>query len=256
MRFNDSVRVLKKVDLNKEVFQLVVERKEAMGEIKAGQFFNLKAAGVLLNRPISVSDFNEVSIEFTIKILGEGTAQLHRLQEGESLALMGPLGNGFECVPAKKILLVGGGIGIAPLKRLCYETVYKETTIHTVLGFREQPYLEKAFAEKSALCHFVSETDSAYELGFVTAPLERLLSEHTYDQVFVCGPMPMLKAVSAVLAKKEVDAQLLMEEKMACGVGACLVCTCKIKEGENGFKHKRMCKDGPMFYASEVVFDD
>lgn len=258
MKFNGNVAVLEKEWLADDVFKIIVQRHESMGQIIAGQFFNIKASPYgypMLNRPISVSDFSETTIEFTIKVLGDGTKQLSAYEVGDVIEMMGPLGNGFSVTPAKKILLVGGGIGIAPLKKLCYLPEFANTEIHVVLGFRDKPYFLEAFKEKAVHFEVVSEREAGYRNGFVTEPLKELLDSHNYDMVFSCGPQKMLENVAKILVEKEVKGQVLMEEKMACGIGACLVCTCKIKDEEKGFKHKRMCKDGPMFFADEVIFD-
>ncbi|MBS7528170.1 dihydroorotate dehydrogenase electron transfer subunit [Fusibacter paucivorans] len=259
MKFQGLVRIISKKEINDEVFTLCVERPKAIESIKAGQFFNIKTSAYgspMLRRPISVSGYDKDSIEFTIKVIGDGTKQLHQYEVDEKIDIMGPLGNGFEYSNEQEILVIGGGIGIAPVKGLL-EVLKRENPnikVTTILGFKDEPYLEETFNALSDTLKIVSETDSRYEKGFVTEPLKSIIWK-PFQMTYACGPTPMLKAITPVLNAAKMPVQLLMEEKMACGIGACLVCTCKIKEGDFGYKHQRMCKDGPMFYGSEVIFD-
>lgn len=255
MKFSDRVVILDKEELQEDVFTITFNRTPEMGIIKPGQFFNLSCDNTLLRRPISVYDVKNNAITLAIKRIGKGTEFLSKLRIGDTVNLMGPLGNGFDLIDGGKALIVGGGIGVAPLKPLLESIGEKGTSVDAILGFRNHPFLFKTFQENAHHCTIVSETESDYLRGYVTDPLNHYLEGADYDMVYVCGPLPMLKAVAHICNERKVKAQLLMEEKMACGVGACLVCTCKIKEGDFDFKHKRMCVEGPMFYASEVIFD-
>lgn len=258
MKFNGSSIVKSTRTLTEDVFQICVERKKEMGEIAPGQFFNILASDTgfpLLRRPISLSDYTEESLTFTIKNVGVGTNALSKVKVNDTLQLMGPLGNGFECIANGNVLIIGGGIGVAPILGLLKKGFSSDVEVTTVLGFKDKPYLLDAFEALSQSTIVVSETDGNHKIGFVTEPVGQLLEQTRYDMVYVCGPLAMIKAVAKICNEKQQPAQLLMEEKMACGIGACLVCTCKIKEGDFGFTHQRMCKEGPMFYASEVIFD-
>lgn len=259
MKFVGKAKLLKKQIINEENFRFVIKRSDEMGCVNPGQFFNISASKLgypMLKRPISVSDVGEDTIEFTIKIIGEGTRAMLDYNEGDSIELMGPLGNGFEYDGYRKILVIGGGIGIAPLKGLINSLNKSDVEIHSVLGYRDAPYLYEDFVVNSAIYEIVSENAEQYKKGYVTDPAKNMLESEVYDMIYVCGPHPMLKSLTNLFNSKGVRAQLLMEEKMACGIGACLVCTCKTKNGDFGFKHSRMCKDGPMFYSDEVIFDE
>ena len=259
MKFVGKVKLLKKQIINEENFSFMIERKSEMGLVLPGQFFNLSATKVgypMLKRPISVSEVGENTIEFTIKIIGAGTKAMLDYNEGESIELMGPLGNGFEYNGYRKILVIGGGIGIAPLKGLINSLKKENVEIHSVLGYRDVPYIYEDFKARSVKIEIMSESDDRYRMGYVTEPVANMLEKYSYDMIYVCGPHPMLKSLTDLFNSKGIRAQLLMEEKMACGIGACLVCTCKTKNGDFGFKHSRMCKDGPMFYSDEVIFDE
>lgn len=263
MKFSGKVKVISKQTLADDVFQIKVEKQKAMGEIKPGQFFNIVASKTgypLLRRPISVSGLDNETVEFTIKVLGSGTLALSELSSGDEIDIMGPLGNGFDleydsCCYGK-VLLVGGGIGVAPIKGLAEKLSTQGVKMDVIIGFRDKPYMEEAFSRLCDDVMIVSENDASYTLGYVTKPFEHCVEFEKYDMIFACGPEVMLRTVAGIAASRNLDIQILMEEKMACGIGACLVCTCKTKEGDFGFKHARMCKDGPMFYGREVIFDE
>jgi dihydroorotate dehydrogenase electron transfer subunit len=258
MGFLGKVKILEKKVLQDDVFQWIVERPETIETLKPGQFFNFTASSTgypLLKRPISISYFDEKQIEFTVKVLGTGTEVMSHLAVGDEVEIMGPLGNGFDQGSFHRVLIVGGGIGIAPLKGLLESGNLSVEQTDCILGFRDAPYLLDAFQKCVAHLEVVSENTEGYRTGFVTGPLEEHLNSGVYDMIYSCGPEAMLKQVAKICNERKVPVQLLMEEKMACGVGACLGCTCKTKSGDFGFKHVRMCKEGPMFYGSEVIFD-
>lgn len=260
MRFVGELEVLKNEEINEEVFALTLEDHKD-SNIKPGQFYNFKTSNTdfpLLRRPISVALVEEGKIIFYIQKKGLGTMLLSALKSGESLDVIGPLGNGFDFEGVKKPLIVGGGIGVAPmmdtvraLKKLGHENV------KVLLGFRENPYGIDVFSEFTNNIEIASEHAEGYTKGYVTTLLEKALQEGNYDGVFVCGPHVMIKSVAEICKDKGVRSYLLMEEKMACGIGACLVCTCKIqKENESDFKNLRTCKEGPVFLGEEVLFDE
>lgn len=259
MKFNGSAKIIERKQLLQDVFQITVERPSTIEAILPGQFFNIVTSNTgypLLRRPISVSAYNADTIEFTVKVLGTGTQALSNFQVGESIDMMGPLGNGFKQEGEKRVLIVGGGIGIAPLKGLIEHFDTEKLTTDVILGFRDEPYLTESFKPYVTNLTLVSEYDTAFRLGYVTQPFIEHLEANTYDMIYACGPEAMLKSLARISNELNQPIQLLMEEKMACGIGACLVCTCKLKQGDFGFKHVRMCKEGPMFYGSEVIFDD
>lgn len=258
MKFQGLVRIIQKEFVSDDVFKIVIEKPKQMDEVRPGQFFNFNVERMLLRRPISVSAIGEETLEFTIKILGKGTEELSLLKTLDEVDIMGPLGNGFDTLNHKSVLLVGGGIGVAPIKGLGDFLKKNSVTIKTLLGFRDTPYMIDDFKAFSNEVVTVSENDQAYRLGYITVPLEEILANpnETFDMIYACGPSVMLKSVQKICAQFKAPVQLLMEEKMACGIGACLVCTCKTKEGDFGFKHSRMCLEGPMFFGDEVIFDE
>lgn len=259
MKTTYDLEILEKEILNDEIYKIVLEKPEDMDPILPGQFFGLSASDngyPLLRRPISVSKVTENSFELTIKVLGEGTLLLLKKEVGETINILGPVGNGFflDNMSANSII-VGGGIGVSPIKELA-RVMKKELDkdIPILLGFRDQPFDMDDFNVVSSDIEIATESGVVGVKGYVTSILEERIKKEKPEMVYVCGPHMMLKAVKELCASYDVPTQLLMEERMACGIGACLVCTCAIKEGHE-IKNKRVCKDGPVFYGSEVVFD-
>lgn len=259
MRFDGFVKIIDKNWIQDDIVTLTIERLPEMGDITPGQFFNIQASSLgypMLRRPISISGYDEKTVTFTVKVLGTGTHQIANHRVGDSIKMMGPLGNGFERALAKKVLIIGGGIGVAPMKGLIEKLEQPASAIDVILGFKEHPYLTEYFKPRCQKLALFSETVSGFRKGYVTEALEDWIKDTAYDMVYACGPLQMLKSVAKILNEANVPVQLLMEEKMACGIGACLVCTCKTKKDAFNFKLSRMCKDGPMFYGSEVIFDE
>jgi 2-polyprenylphenol hydroxylase and related flavodoxin oxidoreductases len=260
MKFSGRVKIIETIQLQDDIFKITVERPVEVETIIPGQFFNILAttSGLpLLRRPISVSQITDETLEFTIKVLGKGTEWLAHKAVGSYLEIMGPLGNGFEIDSnLKKVLLLGGGIGVAPIKGLLEYLSQNDVECDSVIGFRDLPIFSEEFIRNSMHNEIISEKNSAYKQGYVTGYFEQLVKERSYDAIFACGPEAMLRSITKVADKFGLKLQLLMEEKMACGIGACLVCTCKVKDGDFDYKHVRMCKEGPMFYSNEVIFDE
>ncbi|GAB6106868.1 dihydroorotate dehydrogenase electron transfer subunit [Fusibacter bizertensis] len=260
MKFNGKVKIVNKQQLQEDIFQLTVEKPSEIDVISPGHFFNLMATtsgSPLLRRPISVSNTTENSIEFTIKVLGKGTEWLSQKRIGDYLEIMGPLGNGFDVNDKmEKVLLLGGGIGVAPIKGLLAHLTNKNIKCDSIIGFRDQPIFVEEFKTFSEYNEIISEKDTNYKLGYVTEYFEKIVKSNNYDAIYACGPEAMLKSLVKVSEGMGLRLQLLMENKMACGIGACLVCTCKVKQGDFDYKHVRMCKEGPMFYSDEVIFDE
>jgi dihydroorotate dehydrogenase electron transfer subunit len=206
-------------------------------EAKMGQFYMLRAWDTypLLSRPISIHDVGESSISFLYKVVGEGTKILSNLKENDEIKLEGPYGNGYEKVEGK-VALVGGGIGIAPL----YLVAKNIENCDAYLGFRNEAILEDEYKE---VCN---EVNIALGDTFVTD----ILDVEKYDYILTCGPTPMMEKLVKMTAGTNTKIMVSLENHMACGVGACLVCTCKTK-----FGNKKTCKDGPVFWGEDVIFN-
>ncbi|MDO4633148.1 MAG: dihydroorotate dehydrogenase electron transfer subunit [Eubacteriales bacterium] len=232
--------ILENRDLGQGFFLMKAEEKN---QAEMGQFYMLRAWEhfPVLSRPISVYDADAESVSFLYKVVGQGTEILSGLKPGEEISLDGPHGNGFpELSGKKKIALVGGGVGIAPL-HLAAKTYKKEDPERTVdiyLGFSGQPILEKEFQA-------VSDNLKVNVGGFVTDDID----PNEYDAIVTCGPTIMMKVLYEKCQRLNYQNPLYvsMENRMACGIGACLVCTCKTSGG-----NRKVCKDGPVFEGREV----
>lgn len=210
--------------------------------IKAGQFYMLKTNGqTLLPRPISICEKDENKITFLYAVVGKGTEEFAKLKEGEYINLTGPLGNGFDLDEyLGKVAIVSGGIGTAPMVEVC-KTLRRNNKyglIDVYSGFRDEVYLTDELSKYANKVEVTTNTGKYGHKGFVT----EILKPEEYDIVLCCGPEIMMKKVVEMCKEKNVKVYVSMEKHMACGVGACLVCTCKTKGG-----NKRTCKDGPVF---------
>ena len=218
-----------------------------------GQFVHVKCGeGLLLRRPISVCSCQEdvpddlLSIAFEVR--GDGTRWLAQRQVGDKLDVLGLLGNGFPMKPEGRYLLVGGGIGIPPMRGCAQYTQGRSTAI---LGGRSKDkiILKHCFEEECAKVTVATDDGSLGHHGFVDALVrQELEQDRGYDAVLACGPKPMLRNVAKAAEEFGVPCLVSMEERMGCGVGACLVCACDMADGSR----KHVCKDGPVFDAKEV----
>ena len=220
----------------------------------AGQFFTLRSwpaeEGPFLSRPISVHKWEPetLTVEFLYQVIGEGTQKLATLKPGDTFQLTGPMGNGFD-VPAlaaqyKKIAVVGGGIGTAPMYQVARELAAAGVKPDVFFGFRDKTYCMEEYRSIANLVKVSTDTGAVGFHGFVT----QLYDPADYDVVLVCGPTVMMKNAARLCAEKGTKCLVSLEKKMACGIGACLGCTCETKSGEG----KSVCKNGPVFDAAEV----
>lgn len=212
-----------------------------------GQFANLAIEGKYLRRPISVCDYDNETLTLLYDVVGEGTAQMSEMKQGENLDILTGLGNGFD-VNAKcdRPVLIGGGIGVAPLLNLAkaLREAGKEPTV--VLGFNTSAdvVLEKEFNEMG-IKTIVTTADGSYGIkGFVTDALRG--ENMVYDYFYACGPLPMMRALCNELP---IEGQLSLDERMACGFGICMCCSLETRNGA-----KRICKDGPVFLKNELIW--
>jgi len=229
------------------------------GEIKPGQFVMVRVPGLtdpLLARPYSVYDADKNFIRLLVKVVGKGSALLADLAVGAPIQLTGPLGNSFRVARKGAILMLAGGCGAAPFLLLARKYKNRPKTLVYGGATASECVPASPFEEFDTDLRYFTEDGSAGEKGFVTAPLDKLLDEAGSDTtVLACGPTPMLKAVSVVAAARGVKVQLSLEERMACGIGVCQGCAVKVRWRDK-FKYKLVCKDGPIFDADELFFDD
>ena len=213
-----------------------------------GQFVDIALEGRYLRRPISVCDYDATTLTLIYKVVGEGTAQMSRMAAGGELDLLTGLGNGFDVHnAAQRPLLVGGGVGIPPLYGLAKRLTAQGKRVTAVLGFNRESeiFLAEEFRALGVEVIIATADGSAGLKGLVTDGMAAV-SDYTY--LYTCGPEPMLKAVYSAC---KTSGQFSFEERMGCGVGACLVCACDMADGSR----KHVCKDGPVFEAREVDWD-
>ena len=209
-----------------------------------GQFVNIQLEGLYLRRPISICDWDDRTMTLIYKVVGRGTRQMAAMAPGHKLDLLTGLGNGFSMEEAgEHSLVIGGGVGVPPLYGLCKRLVQQSKRVSAVLGFgkQEQVFYQKEFEELGCPVYLATEDGSMGTKGFVTDVMAQL----DYDYYFACGPMPMLRAVHAMGRR----GQLSFEERMGCGFGACMGCSCETLVGT-----KRICVDGPVMRSEEVKF--
>lgn len=248
--------ILTRKTLAREVYDYTVHCPEMAAVSVAGQFVHIRVAGHTLRRPISICqvDRERGTLRLVFETKGSGTVELAKLAPGELMDLMGPLGNGFALLsPEKKAIVVGGGIGTPPMLETARHYGKNATAI---CGFRSaaQVILEEDFAAAGCRVCLATDDGSKGQKGFVTDLLRERLGEEKADIIYACGPTPMLEAVAKVAAQFGVRCQVSLEERMGCGVGACLVCACKIARENGDPTYKHVCKDGPVFEAEEVIF--
>lgn len=210
-----------------------------------GQFINIKLSGMFLRRPISVYDYDKETVTIIYKVVGKGTELMSKMQSGETLDILTGLGNGYDTsVSGKNPLLIGGGVGVPPLYYLAKKLIEEGKSISVILGFntKDEVFCESEFKEIGADVT-VTTVDGSYGVkGFVTNALPE-----NYSYFYTCGPEPMLKAVYAATFT---SGQFSFEERMGCGFGACMGCSCKTLYG-----NKRICKDGPVLVKEEIIWE-
>ena len=256
MKVDTTCKIIEKTMLNDHAVSMTLKVSDMVRNTfkNPGQFVHIRCGdGLLLRRPISVCTCVEDSSSDFIRIVfearGEGTAWLASRSVGDCLDVLGLLGNGFTMKPEGRYILVGGGIGVPPM--LGCANMGHATAI---LGFRSADRVMMVDEFRDVCTDVLVATDdgTAGHYGFVDALVRQVLEKDgTFDGVLACGPKPMLNSVRRVAEAFNIPCQVSMEERMGCGVGACLVCTCDMQDG----KRKHVCKDGPIFDSKEVNWD-
>lgn len=239
----NKYKILSNEPLTKDVYKMVLEG-DTEYITAPGQFINIALDGKYLRRPISVCDYDEDCITIIYKVVGEGTEQMSALKIGTVLDVLTGLGNGYDISKSTKPLLIGGGVGVPPMYNLAKTLIADGQVPAVILGFNtvDEVFYEQEF--KALGCDtFVTTADGSYGIkGFVTDALDGI----DFDYFYTCGPLPMFKAIYNAVDK---DGQFSFEERMGCGFGACMGCSCKTKYG-----NKRICKDGPVLEKEEIIW--
>lgn len=247
-----QAKLIKAVNLTGSIYDFTVESEYLAKASKCGQFIHIDCGEqFVLRRPISICEVLENGIRFIFDVRGKGTQKLSEKQAGETLDILGPLGNGFH-LRKDKALVLGGGIGVYPL----LELVKQLDACDVSLGFRTKDLitLQDEFQSKCDTLTIATDDGTYGFHGNALAAVKEKLESGCYESVYACGPLPMLKALKQITDKYNIFCQISMEERMGCGIGACLCCNVKIEDdSEEGFKHLHVCKDGPVFNAKEVL---
>lgn len=251
----ETAKILSQNKIADGIYSMWIETSAAK-EAKPGQFIDVYVNddSKLLPRPISICEVKDDLLRIVYRVVGGGTKIMSTYQEGDEIQIIGPLGNGFDMRDGKAIL-VGGGIGIPPMVELAKnlsEKIGKENVI-SVMGYRDELFLTDEL-EKFSTVVIATEDGSTGTKGTVIDALNE--NGVDGDVLYACGPIPMLKALKDWANEKGIECQISLEERMACGIGACLACVCKTKEKDehSNVCNKRICKDGPVFDANEIDF--
>ncbi len=237
-------KVLKNEKLTENVYRMVLEG-DTSALTAPGQFVNLTVEGCYLRRPISVFDWDESTVTIIYKVVGTGTEKMSKWQEGYECDVLVGLGNGFDVtVSGNEPVLIGGGVGIPPLFGLAKRLIAGGKKVKVILGFNKQSeiFCKEDFENIGAEVYVTTVDGSVGTKGFVTDALKNL----TYTYFYTCGPMPMFKAIESTA---DGSGEYSFEERMGCGFGACMGCSCKTKYG-----NKRICKDGPVLKREEIIW--
>ena len=235
-------KIISNEPLTKDVYKMVLAG-DTSDITNCGQFVNIALDGLYLRRPISVCDCDDKTLTLIYKVVGKGTEQMSKMYSGE-LDLLTGLGNGYDTsVSGNTPLLIGGGVGVPPLYKLAKKLISEGKSVKIILGFNkaDEIFYEDEFKNLGSDVT-VTTVDGSYGIkGFVTNALPE-----EYSYVYTCGPEPMLKAVYSSI---KTSGQFSFEERMGCGFGACMGCSCKTKYG-----NKRICKDGPVLTKEEIIW--
>lgn len=238
----NNYKILSNEKIAKDVYKMILEG-DTQYITAPGQFINIKLDGKFLRRPISVCDCDENTITIIYKVVGSGTEYMAQLVSGEVLDVLTGLGNGYDISKSAKPLLIGGGVGVPPMYMLAKKLIESGQKPTVILGFntKEEIFFEEEF--RALGCDVsVATVDGSYGIkGFVTDAFPE-----EYDYFYTCGPMPMFKAIENTA---KTSGQYSFEERMGCGFGACMGCSCKTKYG-----NKRICKDGPVLEREEIIW--
>lgn len=251
-----TAKVIHQEPIGTGIYSMQLQADAIAAAAAAGQFVNLysRDGARLLPRPISLCEIDggAGTLRLVYRTAGKGTEEFSRLHSGAEIEIMGPLGNGFQ-KKAGRAILMGGGIGIPPMLQLAKELSRMGTQVQAILGYRDEVFLDTDF-EAYAEVYYASEDGKHGVKGNVMDALRTYAIQG--DRIYACGPTPMLRAIQTYALEQNIEAQLSLEERMACGVGACLACVCQSKEKDShtNVNNKRICKDGPVFFAGEVEF--
>ena len=236
--------ILSNVKLAKDTYEMVLSG-DTVAISRPGQFVNVKIEGEYLRRPISICDYNQDTLTLIYKVVGKGTEKMSNMIKGEKLDLLVGLGNGYDTsLSGDTPVLIGGGVGIPPMFNLCKKLILEGKNPSVILGFNtsEELFYVDKFKSLGVKVYVCTADGSVGIKGFVTDAMKDI----NYSYFYTCGPLPMFKAIEKIALT---SGQYSFEERMGCGFGACMGCSCKTKYG-----NKRICVDGPVLVREEIVW--
>ena len=249
----ETAIIIRKEEISYGIYDMWLHTEQIAELAKPGQFVSLYCAdgSRLLPRPISICeiDKNDKAIRLVYRVAGKGTEEFSKMTTGMQLDIIGPLGNGFP-TKKKKAFLIGGGIGIPPMLELAKQLDCEK---QIVLGYRDNLFLYDEFKKYGSVYVATEDGSAGTEGNVLDAIRENGLDA---EVIYACGPLPMLRALKEYAAKNQIECWVSLEERMACGIGACLGCVCKSKnkDAHTNVNNNRICKEGPVFLAEEVDF--
>lgn len=252
-----TCRISETEQLTAAAWSMTIECPDAAQKAVPGQFVHILPEGnFTLRRPISICgiDRGNGTLRIVFEVRGKGTEALAKLRAGDTVNLLAPLGHGFTLLPAdSRVILIGGGIGTPPMLPLA-QYYGKNAVVITGFRNRDAVILQEDFAGAGAKTVLCTDDGSAGRYGLVTLPLEEEIEAEKPAAICACGPMKMLEAVAAVAKAYEIPCEVSLEERMGCGIGACLVCACRTTDRNGDEQYLHVCKNGPVFRAEEVVW--
>lgn len=252
MKSREFATITEQRKIASDVYSMWIQTEKIAEEARPGQFLSLYSQDEsrMLPRPISICEIDREMgrIRLVYRVVGKGTEEFSRLTAGEKIEVLGPLGNGFPLKEGKKAFLMGGGIGIPPMVELAKEL---NGEVQIIAGYRDELFLTEELKAGGQL-YIATEDGSAGTKGNVMDAIRE--NGLTADVIYACGPRPMLRAIKTYAEENGIECYLSMEERMACGIGACLACVCQSAEVDEHtqVKNKRVCKEGPVFLSTEV----
>ncbi len=241
---NKIFTVKKNIPIAKSTYYMVLEG-DTSGITNCGQFVNVQIEGAYLRRPISVCDVVGNQLKLIYKVVGGGTQKMSEMKEGVSLDILTGLGNGYDLSKSgQNPLLIGGGVGVPPLYMLAKKLVEQGKDVTVILGFNsaDEVFAKDEFESLGVKTYIATADGSVGTKGFVT----NVMKDLDYSYFYTCGPMPMFRAINSIA---KTSGQFSFEERMGCGFGACMGCSC-----QTHFGSKRVCVDGPVFEREEIVW--
>ncbi len=254
-KFKEQAVVLSQEMIATQIFSMWLKTDRIAQMAVPGQFISVYSndSGRMLPRPISIceTDPEKNAVRIVYRVAGKGTEEFSRCVAGDTLEILGPLGNGFpldRCPEGKKAFLIGGGIGVPPMVELSKRI---RGQVQVVAGYRDELFLQQELSANGTM-YVATEDGSVGTKGNVIDCIRE--NGLTADVIYACGPTPMLRALKSYAAENNIECWLSLEERMACGIGACLACVCKSKEVDHhsNVHNKRICKEGPVFAAEDI----